>query len=167
MTDVKLPTVTKQSLDILSEATPRSEVKQRRGPSGMMLDYVEVGYVIQQLDRAFNHLWEFKVTEQQIGKDQLWVKGQLTVHLAPGFSLTKEQYGGSQIKRYKKQDPVSKQYIENPDANPIDISNDLKAAASDALKKCASLLGVANDIFYGGRTATTETDVDPTDSFPS
>jgi hypothetical protein len=30
---------------------------------------------------------------------------------------------------------------------PLDYANDLKAAATDALKKCASEIGIANDIY--------------------
>jgi predicted glycosyltransferase involved in capsule biosynthesis len=30
---------------------------------------------------------------------------------------------------------------------PLDFGNDLKAAATDAFKKCASLLGVASDVY--------------------
>ena len=34
-----------------------------------------------------------------------------------------------------------------PSTQPLDLGNDLKAATTDALKKCASELGIASDIY--------------------
>ena len=130
-----LPTFQNSVIDVLKKKTPASEIKKRQGPGGKMLDYVTIGYVVSQLDEAFQKLWEFEVIDQQVGKTQVWVKGRLTVHLAPTFSLKKEAFGSSDIKSFKT-------------GGVIDIGNDLKSAASDALKKAASLLGIASDIFY-------------------
>ena len=132
---VKLPAIQKSSLQILSEATPQNKIKQRPGPGGMTLNYVEIGYVVNKLDEAFNHLWEFEILDEKVGETQVWVKGRLTVHLAPDFSLKKEAYGGATIKKFKE-------------GGVIDVGNDMKAAASDSLKKCSSLLGVAKDVYY-------------------
>jgi len=132
---VKLPAIQKSSLEVLSETTPKDKIKQRPGPGNMVLNYVEIGYVVNKLDEAFNHLWEFEILDEKVGETQIWVKGRLTVHLAPNFSIKKESYGGASIKKYK-------------DGDVIDVGNDMKAAASDALKKCASLLGVAKDVYY-------------------
>lgn len=134
--EIKLPTIQKSSLEVLSEKTPESKIKQRPGPGNMTLNYVEIGYVVGKLDEAFNHLWEFEIIDEKVGETQIWVKGRLTVHLAPDFSIKKEAYGGATIKKFKG------------DAGVVDIGNDMKAAASDALKKCASLLGVAKDVYY-------------------
>lgn len=132
---VKLPTIQKSSLAILDEKTPENKIKQRPGPGGMILNYVEIGYVVGKLDEAFNHLWEFEILDEKVGETQIWVKGRLTVHLAPDFSIKKEAYGGSAIKKYREDEVM-------------DIGNDMKSAASDSLKKCASLLGVAKDVYY-------------------
>ena len=41
-----------------------------------------------------------------------------------------------------------KQYhAKEPSANPLDLGNDLKAATTDALKKCAAELGIAADVY--------------------
>jgi hypothetical protein len=132
---IELPTFQNTVIEILKKSTPASEIKKRKGPGGIMLDYVSIGYIISQLDEAFQKLWEFEVVDQKVGRKQVWVKGRLTVHLAPNFSLKKEAFGSSDIKEYKA-------------GGVIDIGNDLKSAASDALKKSASLLGIASDIFY-------------------
>lgn len=131
----KLPEVQPKSLQVLAEKTPDDKIKTRPGPGGMQLSYVEVGYVVSQLDKAFNHLWEFEILDQQIGKQQVWVRGRLTAHLAPGFAIKKDAYGSAIIKMFKG-------------GGIVNIGHDLKAAASDALKKAASLLGVASDVYY-------------------
>jgi hypothetical protein len=37
--------------------------------------------------------------------------------------------------------------IKETSRNPLDLGNDLKAASTDALKKCASELGIASDVY--------------------
>jgi hypothetical protein len=55
--------------------------------------------------------------------------------------ISKEQYGGSDIKKYSQGTKIGQ---------PLDIANDLKSAGSDALKKCASLFGIAQDVYWKG-----------------
>uniref|UniRef100_A0A7V3YL91 DUF3072 domain-containing protein n=1 Tax=Candidatus Caldatribacterium californiense TaxID=1454726 RepID=A0A7V3YL91_9BACT len=50
--------------------------------------------------------------------------------------MVKEQFG-------------SKAIAYNPDGSFVDLGDDLKAAASDALKKCATLLGVGLYLYEG------------------
>lgn len=128
------------------EKTPKEYIKERQGRGNMKVQYVEVGYVIQKLNELFGYLWDFEVLDQGIGKTQVWVKGQLTVHIAPNLSLKKTQYGGAKIK--------------TSGGNVISISDDLKAAGSDALKKCASLIGIASDVYWGGEVDIPEDDED-------
>lgn len=132
---VKLPSIEKSAIEVLNEKTPKDKIKERPGPGGMSVSYVEVGYVVSQLDKAFNRLWEFEIVEQQIGKTQVWVRGRLIAHLAPGFAIKKDAYGSAIIKMFKG-------------GGVVNIGHDLKAAASDSLKKAASLLGVASDVYY-------------------
>lgn len=124
---------------LLGEKTPKKYIKQRVGRGGKMLDYVETGYVVKKLNEVFNGMWDYDVLSEEIGKNHIWVKGRLTIKFMDGHgniqSITKTQFGGSDIKRTK-------------DGEVIDIADDLKAAASDALKKCASLLGVAGDVYF-------------------
>lgn len=87
------------------------------------------------LNQAFGWDWDFRVIEQQIGRKQAWVRGELTVR-PQGRVITKSQYGGADIK------------FNRTTGEAISIADDLKAAASDCLKKCASLLGVAGDVYW-------------------
>lgn len=117
------------------QKTPKQFIKTRPGPSGIILSYVEVGYVINVLNQVFGYDWDFKIHDQQIGKSQVWVRGELIVRLK-GHTVTKAQYGGADIK------------YSRTTKDPISIADDLKAAASDCLKKCASLLGIASDVYW-------------------
>lgn len=121
-------------LAFITRKTPAKFVKTRPGPGGKPLDYVEIGYVVNILNEAFGWDWDFLILDQQIGKRQVWVRGELVVRVG-GKEIIKAQYGGADIKFDREGDPIS-------------IADDLKAAASDCLKKCASLLGVAGDIYW-------------------
>jgi len=119
----------------ITQRTPRKFVKIRPGPGGTSLKYVEVGYVINILNQAFGWDWDFRILDQQVGKRQVWVRGELTVR-AFDHTIIKGQYGGAEIK------------FNRTTGEPISVADDLKAAASDSLKKCASMLGVASDIYW-------------------
>lgn len=119
----------------LTQRTPKKFIKSRPGPGGKPISYVEVGYVINLLNQAFGWDWDFRIQEQQIGKTQVWVRGELTVRLRDK-QIVKGQYGGAEIKWNRSTN------------QPLSIADDLKAAASDCLKKCASLLGVAGDLYW-------------------
>ena len=127
--------LTPAQLAFISQKTPRQFVKSRPGPGGTSLKYVEVGYVINILNQVFGWDWDFRIIEEQIGKKQVWVRGELTVRLK-GHSITKGQYGGADIK------------MSRTSGEPISNADDLKAAASDSLKKCASMMGIAGDVYW-------------------
>ena len=131
-----LPAVFNEAqVSLISGKTPDKYIKRRVGVGGRAFDYVEIGYVIDQLNKLTGFRWSFRIVDQQIGKSQIWVKGRLTLYTEEG-KIIKEQYGSKIIAKYKGTD------------NIIDIGADLKAAASDSLKKCASLVGIAQDIYW-------------------
>ena len=132
----KLPQyLNKAQLTFINQKTPPSFIKSRPGPGGIRLSYVEVGYVINMLNQVFGWDWSFRITDQQIGKKQVWIRGELAVRLGD-HEVIKAQYGGADIK------------MNRTTNEPISIADDLKAAASDSLKKCASMLGIAADIYW-------------------
>jgi len=65
---------------------------------------------------------------------QAIVHGKLTCR-ANGATVVKHQFGRADIK------------LRKADGVPLDLGNDLKAASTDALKKCASELGIASDVY--------------------
>lgn len=137
----------------LMQKTPEKYVMTRPAKGGGSWDYVPGWYVQKVLNFTFGWLWDYEavqeptVTEiiQIIEKkiDQIWVTGRLTVKDDAGHSITKTQTGRADIK------------FRRDIRQPLDIGNDLKAAHTDALKKCASLFGIASDI-YGKREAKKE-----------
>ena len=78
--------------------------------------------------------WDFEIKDKQIIVNQVIVEGRLTVR-SNGTTVIKEQIGKKDI-MYKKGTEI-----------PLDIGNDFKAAATDALKKCAAELGIAADVY--------------------
>jgi len=113
---------------------------------GGIFNTVEIGYVEFELHRRFP-LWDFEIVEDKQIDGQIVVKGKLTVKSPDGkMTITKMQYGSSEVKKFADLLPNGQ---KNPKAGEmIDLANDYKAAASDALKKCASLLGIAFDVYH-------------------
>lgn len=120
----------------ITQKTPPQYIKKRPGPGGQILDYVEIGYVVNMLNQAFGWDWDFRILDQQVGRRQVWVRGELTVRVGQR-AIVKAQYGGADIKMNKSTNEA------------VSVADDLKAAASDCLKKCASLLGIAGDVYWG------------------
>ena len=71
--------------------------------------------------------------------DEVIVKGRLTCR-SNGRTIVKTQYGNKEI-MYKRGTDAQGNRI------PLSIGNDFKSASSDCLKKCASEIGIAQDIY--------------------
>ena len=132
------------------QQTPKQHVYRRAGRGGKYFDYVTGSYVIKVLNFVFGWNWDFEVIEQGREADQIWVKGRLVVKGTNGETIVKTQYGRADVK------------FKQGSKNPLDYGNDLKAAATDSLKKCASMLGIASDI-YGKTEFKEEVGVDVQD----
>lgn len=119
------------------ERTPKQYIYSRPGKGGKQFTYVPVGYVQKKLNRTFGFAgWDFEIVDQGIIENQIWVKGKLTVKDSKGRTITKMQFGASDVKRTKETKEM------------LSLGNDMKIATSDALKKCAALLGIASDVYY-------------------
>ncbi len=133
-----MQTFTEAQVDFLLQRTPRSEIKVRPGRGGMQFSYVEHGYVTERLNLVFGFNWDFEVVDKQILEDEVIVEARLTVRTPGGQTIVKTQFGGAEIKRHNS---------GSKNGKPLSIADDYKAAASDALKKCASLLGIGLDLY--------------------
>jgi len=129
--------VTKEQLKFMLGRTPKKHVYTRPAKGGGTWDYVTGSYVKKVLNYVFAWDWDFKVVEHDVKGDTIYVLGELTVR-SKGNSVTKMQFGRADIK-YRR---GTKEYL--------DYGNDLKAATTDALKKCASELGIASDVYGKG-----------------
>ena len=83
--------------------------------------------------------WDFEILDEKIMFGEAIVKGRLTCR-SNGKTIVKTQYGNKDIV-YKKLQQGETERI------PLSIGNDLKSAATDCLKKCASEIGIASDIY--------------------
>ena len=118
--------------ELLEKPFDPNQIKQREGNFGKMLDYVEGHMIIQRLNDAFDANWSFAILKHEILKetDEVVVLGELSAN-----GIVKTQFGSSRITRARESGEM------------ISLSDDLKAAATDALKKSATLLGVGLHLY--------------------
>jgi hypothetical protein len=129
----------KQVLRML-QRTPPQYIYNRPGKGGKNWDYVPVGYIEKVLNYVFGWNWDFEIIKQEMIGEQIVCLGKLIVKDDKGHLLGKCANGRADIK-FLKDKPHKPEFY-------LDIGNDYKASASDALKKAASLLGIASDIYH-------------------
>jgi hypothetical protein len=121
-------------------ATPKEKIKTRPAKGGGYWDYVAGSYVTQVLNSLFGFHWSFEIvtplsealTTAKSGT--VVVQGRLKVKIGDDW-ITKEQYGRKEL------------VFKKGTNDPLDFGNDMKAAATDAKKKCASELGLFADVY--------------------
>lgn len=120
--------------------TPKSKIKQRPAKGGGKWDYVSGSYVTQVLNSVFGFNWSFEVVTSMedalrtANTGTVVLQGRLKVKMGDEW-VTKEQYGRKEIMFRKGTKDI------------LDFGNDMKAAATDAKKKCASELGLFADVY--------------------
>jgi len=111
----------------LSAPFPEDAVKRRRGSFGKDIHYVDGQAVVARLNDCFAAEWSFCIEEHnELVTGEVLVRGKLTA-----LGVTKEAFG--------KSTPA----ISRETGEVMSMADAYKAAATDALKKCATLLGVA------------------------
>ena len=123
--------------DVLCKPFPPQLIRQRKGREGRTFSYVETHAVIARLNEGCD-AWSFEVVEHSVHDDEVIVLGKLTAD-----GTVKMAFGGSHV-------TIDKQ------GRLVSLADDTKAAASDSLKKAASLLGVGLHL-YGGDPPPTPT----------
>lgn len=105
---------------ILNQGTPDEKV----------VEYIGGDKVVDRLNDAIGLGWSFTIQDRIIDVEigQIAVLGRLSVTI-DGSLITKEQWGSSAIETYSNGRVVS-------------LGDNIKAATTDSLKKCATLLGV-------------------------
>jgi hypothetical protein len=146
-------------LQFVLSKTPAKYVRKRPAKGGGEWEYVSGGYVKKCLNLMFGFNWDFEITNQLILHGEAIVQGKLTCK-SNGQTIVKTQFGNKDI-IYKKQS--SDELAKGLERIPLSIGNDLKAAATDCLKKCAAEIGIAADIYnkldFREVDIATETDV--------
>ena len=124
--------------ELLEKPFEPGQIKQREGNFGKMLDYIEGHAVVERLNVAFEAEWSFSILEHRILEetDEVLVVGQLKAG-----NVVKSQFGSSRITRAKAS------------GEPVSLADDFKAAATDSIKKCATLLGIGLHLYNGDKQA--------------
>ena len=125
---------------LLEQNFSQEEIKQRDGNFGQTLAYVSGHTVIQRLNDAFESAWSFEIVSHEIQQDEVIVIGKLSAE-----GIAKSQFGSSRITRTRET------------GEAISLASDLKSAATDALKKCATLLGIGLHLYADKPTSTVNT----------
>jgi hypothetical protein len=122
--------------ELLEKPFEPNQIKQREGMFGKTLDYIEGHAVIQRLNEAFEAEWSFSILKNEVLKetDEVIVLGELRA-----CNVVKTQFGSSKITRAKA------------NGEPISLADDYKAAATDCLKKAATMLGVGLHLYNGDK----------------
>ena len=128
------------SRQLLEQTFSQEEIKQREGSFGQTLAYVSGHTVIQRLNDAFESAWSFEIVSHEIQQDEVIVIGKLSAE-----GIAKSQFGSSRITRTRET------------GEAISLASDLKSAATDALKKCATLLGIGLHLYADKPTSTVST----------
>ena len=136
LSKVKDNSLNEQQLNFLFKETPKTHIYERPAKGGGKWKYVTGTYIKKVLNLMFGWNWDFEVVkyEYDLNIKQVYVLGKLTCR-SNGREIIKMQFG--------RKDIIFKR---NSDL-PLDLGNDLKAATTDALKKCASEFGIASDVF--------------------
>lgn len=125
----------------LTESFPDDAIRTRRGSHGKDLHYLETWRIVDRLNSAFNHDWSFRILEWRLLENEVVVHGELEAG-----GIVKHAFGSSSLTRSRDSGEV------------VSIGDDVKSAASDALKKSATLLGVGLELYAGkGETHTMKT----------
>ena len=115
----------KEIAEVLSRPFPKKLIKKLDKGRGLKFDYVEQASVIRRLNEAFGwDGWSFEVDVVKETANAVVIKGVLYV-----AGRTKEQFGHARV------------------GKGMDLGDSYKSAASDAMKKCATLLGVALHLY--------------------
>lgn len=109
--------------EALTRPFPREAIKQRKGASGKMLSYVEAHSVIRRLVEATSNNFQFRVLAVDIQDNLVLATVELEI------AGNKRQHVGTQRMNGGNNDDA------------------VKAAISDAIKKCATLWGVGLELY--------------------
>jgi hypothetical protein len=99
---------------------------------GVEVTFISGEQVVSRLNEVLGVSgWSFRILRHDIHAeaDEAWALGELVAEIGER-TVVRQQFGSQKIRRSRSS------------GAPLDLGFDLKGASTDALKKCASLLGV-------------------------
>ena len=107
------------------------KIRQDAGTGNKPLSYVGHPEYTRRLDALFPFAWDFRTEVAGLTDTTVAVKGSLSITLADGRTITRENFGNGAINR------------------GFPIGDAMKVAAVDALKKCCSTFGIGLHLYDG------------------
>lgn len=131
-------------IKFIVQPTPTKYIQKRPGPGGKQFDYVSGWYAKKCANYAFGFNHSFEIKKREICGLSAIVEGRFIVtDPKTGRQIFfKDDIGGHQIKFLKDK-------AHTPE-NAVDIANDYKSAATDALKRCMAQIGFFMDVYGVG-----------------
>ena len=99
---------------------------------GVEVTFISGEQVVSRLNEVLGVSgWSFRVLRHDINPeaDEAWALGELVAEIGDR-TVVRQQFGSQKLRRSRST------------GAPLDLGFDLKGASTDAMKKCASLLGV-------------------------
>lgn len=139
---------------IIERKIPANLIKKRDAGFGKQLDYVSGSTIITLLNEAFDYKWSFEILDEKVVKSEpkfnkktnsydeqppyIQIRGRLTI---PALDIVKEQYGTKILL-----------------GGASEQEGAAKSAATDALKKCATLVGIGLELYKDETDQATSND---------
>lgn len=119
-----------EKVSSLLKEFPRESLSQYPSYDGFKLTSVKAQYIVERMNEVWGYgQWQYEILSTEIIQDEAVSK----VKLIPPVGKPFTQYGGGRIKN----------------KNGYHIADGYKASVTDALTKCASYYGIANEVFKG------------------
>lgn len=126
-------------------STPQRYKYSRPAKGGGNWTYIKASYVRKVLDSVFGFNWSFDI---DTSLSEAFEVAKLTkVCVVKGTLIAKVKSDGEWVELKKTQFGRSEVKFKKDSTDLLDFGNDMKAATSDCLKKCASLLGIGADVY--------------------
>lgn len=129
-----IPIFKSHQKNFILRPTPASEIYEKI-VNGRSTKYVKGTYVKKVLNLMFGFNWSFTIRDKEVYKEtkEVSITGRLEIpvyHPERGnYLIIKEQFGTSEMQS--------------------SLADSFKSASTDALKKCASELGLFSDVYNG------------------
>jgi len=134
-------------ISALSKPFPAEVLRERPGRNNMVLTYVPGHHVIRRLNEVLGLGWNWEVISHIIGKREVIVHGRLTVYLMEPYrtNISRDGWGSSTVSFVTEVDPATGHKVST--GVPICMGDEVKSAATDALKKAATHFGVGLHLY--------------------
>lgn len=141
--DIKNPSITKEQFNLIVEPTPKNEIELKKDTeTAFRYKTVKGSYIKKRLNLIFGWNWDFNIINKEHYplSSEVVVHGRLTIR-SGSFTIIKEQFGKHLVSS------KTTSLGNRTTSAAFNIGNGFKSAATDALKKCASEIGICWDIY--------------------